>query len=109
MSERAISIEQLKPDHKMALVFGTELRGISDIVDEQADELIRIPMFGFTESFNLSVSVAIFLQSILPKKTQYPEHWSLSDDEKESLRLTWYKKVVRRSQLILDRKNEAVS
>ena len=56
----------LLPDYdievgKTALVFGSELPGISDIVWNEADQFLKIPMFGFTESFNISVSAAIVL------------------------------------------------
>ncbi len=46
---------------KVALVFGTELTGLSDIAIDSADEYLRIPMYGFTESYNISVSAALCL------------------------------------------------
>ena len=41
---------------KIALFFGTELKGLSDLMIENADEYLKIPMYGFTESYNISVS-----------------------------------------------------
>lgn len=49
---------------KAALIFGTELTGISAVVENNADEFLKIPMFGFTESFNISVSAAITLHHL---------------------------------------------
>src|SRR5690606_18276186 len=52
---------------KIALVFGNELRGPSDWCLAQADQKVRIPMFGFTESLNVSVSAAICLSTVMRK------------------------------------------
>ena len=49
---------------KIALFFGSELPGLSEIVMENADEFLKIPMYGFTESFNISVSAAIILHHL---------------------------------------------
>ena len=58
-------------------------------------------MYGFTESLNISVSVAICLNTLIPKLHQDTwEKYGLMDDEKEDLTLQWYRKVVRKSDLI---------
>ena len=44
-----------------AIVFGTELHGLSDYAIEHADAAIHIPMLGMCESFNVSVSAALIL------------------------------------------------
>ena len=96
-----ISIDDLDVNAgKMALVFGNELRGASGYVLQQADDKIRIPMFGFTESFNVSVSVAICLNTILSKLRQAGTPIGLSEEERSVLRLAWYRKIVRRSDLL---------
>lgn len=56
-------------------------------------------MHGFTESFNVSVSVALCSQVILEKLRKSPFEWRLTSDEKEELILEWYRKMVRRSDL----------
>ncbi len=81
---------------KIALVFGNELRGASEYSLANADRKVRIPMYGFTESLNVSVSVAICLNTILGKFRR-PD---LTDAEKDLLRLTWYRKIVRRSDVV---------
>src|SRR4051812_16196545 len=45
-----VTIDKLPVDKKLALVFGTELDGVSEEVMSMADEYVKIPMLGFTES-----------------------------------------------------------
>ena len=87
----------------MAFVFGTEISGVSETILNQSDYRVHLPMEGFTDSYNVSVSAALCLQQILPQyKTLFPS-WQLSELEMNELRLDWYKSVVRRSDLILER------
>lgn len=98
---KAITLEgSIIPDGPVALVFGNELRGISSTAQAMADQRIRIPMFGFTESFNISVSAAILLTSILPGVRAGTQAWTLPEPEKAELRLTWYRKCIRNADLI---------
>ena len=55
-------LEEFVIDRKSALFFGTEKEGLSAEVMQQADGFLKIPMVGFTESLNISVSAAIILQ-----------------------------------------------
>lgn len=95
---------------KFALVFGTEKEGISPIVKEHADEFLKIPMYGFTESFNISVSAAIVLHHLSHKIRNSNINWQLSFEEKEELKLEWYRKTIKRSKMLIDEfyKNESV-
>lgn len=100
-SEDGISIEELDvSEGKMALVFGNELRGASPYSLEHCDAKVRIPMFGFTESFNVSVSVAICLNTVLSKLRHSSANIQLSEEEKALIRLTWFRKIVRRSEVL---------
>lgn len=85
---------------KVALVFGNELRGVSEYALAHADQKIRIPMYGFTESLNISVSVAICLNTIVEKLRKTSLSIGLTEQEKEVLLLKWYRQIVRRSDLI---------
>jgi tRNA (guanosine-2'-O-)-methyltransferase len=85
---------------KIALVFGNELNGASTYALEHGDRKIRIPMYGFTESLNLSVSVAICLSTILGKLRRSQKNISLTDDEKKDIGLAWYRKIVKRSEVV---------
>jgi len=86
---------------KIALVFGSELPGISETVAKEADEFLRIPMFGFTESFNISVSAAIILHHLTEKlRNSESINWHLTEDEKVEIKLQWIKNTVKKSALI---------
>ena len=87
-----------------AFFFGTELEGLSDKILEQADEFVRIPICGFTESFNVSVSAALTMYPLAEKlRKDDAINWRLSDKELESLRLAWLKQSVRHSDLLIKR------
>ncbi len=83
---------------KTAFFFGTELNGLSKELMENADEKVHIPMHGFTESFNISVSAALVLQQAVQKLHQSNLHWQLSPDEKIDLNLDWLKKTVKSAE-----------
>ena len=98
-STESLSINDVSLDHKTALVFGTEHTGVSDIVKEYADEMVTIPMFGFTESFNVSVSAALCLNAFITKMHASNVNWRLSEEEKVALRLDWYRNIVVNAEL----------
>lgn len=85
---------------KIAFVFGNELRGASSYSARHADHKVRIPMFGFTESFNVSVSVAICLNTVLSRLRESRHAIGVSEEEKDQIRLSWYRKIVRRSDVV---------
>jgi tRNA (guanosine-2'-O-)-methyltransferase len=87
-------------ESKVALLFGNELRGVSSYALQHADQKIRIPMYGFTESLNISVSVAICLNALITKLHASSADFGLSEEEKGAMRLDWYRKIVKRSDLI---------
>ena len=85
---------------KTALVFGSELPGISDVIMNEADEFLQIPMFGFTESFNISVSAAIVLHHLTFKLHNSGIDWHLTEEEKEDIKIQWIRNTIKRSDLI---------
>ncbi len=95
--EKAYSLLDLPLSHKFALVFGTEEWGLTPKALELADEFVSIPMYGFTESFNVSVSVAICLHHIITKLHASNIPWRLTEDELLDLRLAWARAIVRGS------------
>ena len=86
---------------KFAIVLGTEQEGISEIIRQNADELITIPMYGFTESYNLSVSNAIILYQLIEKLRFSDVKWQLSDAEKSELKLEWLKWTILVSAVVV--------
>lgn len=93
-------LAELSVDNKLALFFGTEKVGLSDTVLEQADERVVIPMRGFTESFNISVSVALVLFDLRMKVEGSGFYWGLSESEKQLLMLEWLRNSIRESEMI---------
>lgn len=96
----AMTIYDLQPNEKLALVFGNEHEGISEEVKFKADGLVHIPMLGFTDSFNISVSASIILYDLVKKAEEMnlPEFY-LSESEKNTLRMKWYRDVVKNSAI----------
>ena len=88
---------------KTALFFGTELNGLTKQMLDNADEYLKIPMYGFTESFNISVSAAITLHHLRHKLNNSDIKWQLSTDEKDEILLNWLKKSIKKSDMIIER------
>ncbi|MDQ2178848.1 RNA methyltransferase [Marinifilum sp. D714] len=87
---------------KSAFFFGTELTGLSDVVMDHADEFVKIPMYGFTESFNISVSAALVLNHLATEVRRTDVKWQLSEQESLELKLEWLKKSVKRGDKLLE-------
>lgn len=92
---QARSLFELPLDAKLALVFGTEEAGISPEALALADEFVTIPMYGFTESFNVSVSAALCMQHIVTQLHGSDIAWQLSEEEKLEIQYRWLKHIVR--------------
>ena len=84
----------------VTLLFGTEKEGLSDEILEQVDEYLTIDMFGFTQSFNVSVSAGIILHYIRMELNKSDIDWHLNDNEKKLIKLEWLRNSVKRSDLI---------
>ncbi len=93
------SLDEIPLDGKMAFLFGTELNGLSDTAIQLADEFVRIPMYGFTESYNISVSAALLLFTLTQKLRKSEIMWHLTDEEKIKIKLDWARKTIRRSEV----------
>ena len=96
-------LQDFKIDKKTAFVFGAEATGISDTVKENADGFLKIPMVGFTESFNISVAAAIILQDVTTRLKTSNVKWQLSSQEKEMLYLQWIKETIKNVDKIEER------
>jgi tRNA (guanosine-2'-O-)-methyltransferase len=99
--EKSQTINELPVDTKIALVFGTEIDGISPIVYEQADEFVKIPMYGFTESFNVSVSAALCLYELTKRSRPTVSDYFLNSQEKLDIYFDWLKNSVEYSEALI--------
>lgn len=88
---------------KSAFFFGTEKEGLSNKVLDNADVAIKIPMYGFTESLNISVSAAIILQDVVTRLKQSDVDWKISEKEKLELQLKWAKNTIKSHEQIIAR------
>jgi len=96
-------LADFKIDNKIALFFGTERDGLSQEVIDKADGFIKIPMVGFSESLNISVSAAIILQILTTKLKKENIDWQLTEEEKLCKKLDWAKKSIKSIDAILKR------
>jgi tRNA (guanosine-2'-O-)-methyltransferase len=97
---QSYSLPNLPLDQKTALIFGSEQTGLSEAALAQADMFVKIPMFGFVESFNVSVSVALCLYDVINRLHASEYAWQLSEEEKQDILLEWIKKVSKTAELI---------
>lgn len=90
---QSYALPDLPLDQKTALIFGSEQMGLSETALQAADMYVKIPMYGFVESFNVSVSVALCLYDIMHRlhASSYP--WQLTEEEKQDIMLAWIRKI----------------
>ncbi len=95
-----LSLDQISLDEKVAFLFGNEMDGLTQFSLEAADAHLWLPMFGFTKSYNISVSVAITLAFSLDRLRRSHISWGLGAEEKQALTLAWYRKIIDRADRI---------
>jgi tRNA (guanosine-2'-O-)-methyltransferase len=94
-------LEDLKTNKKIALVFGTEKDGLSETAIQNVDTFVKIPMHGFTESFNISVSAGIFLHYLTTKIRSSKTKWQLTNIEKELILHEWLRISIKSSDKLI--------
>ena len=99
-----VELADLDVSRPLALWMGNERDGISEVLEREADVCAKIPMFGFSESFNLSVSAALCLQELCKRRRQYlRQDGDLSQKSKTRLKALWLAKGVREAEKIVER------
>jgi len=96
-------LEDLPLEKPVAFLFGTELTGLSKEAIAAADKTVKIPMYGFTNSFNISNSVAIIVSYCIEKLRKTAIHWQLSEEEKSKLLFEWVQKSINKPELLIER------
>ncbi len=96
-----VTPETMPLDQKACLLFGTELEGLTSTAKEMADGFVKIPMFGFTESLNISVSAAILMQTLSTRLRSSNVPWQLTSADRNAIMLQWLKKSVKKSDLLI--------
>jgi len=92
--------ETIPLNEPLALLFGTELEGLSPDALALSDGFVKIPMFGFTESLNISVSAAILLHALTNRLRHSGLPWQLPEPERTRVLLAWTMNSVKRSDLL---------
>ena len=101
----AVSVEDVPVDTPLAIVFGNEHDGVSPAVVAACDGAIAVPMFGFTESFNLSVTVGLCMSRLAARRRAYiGALGDLDPARKARLRARWFALRIRAAVGIVDRK-----
>lgn len=85
---------------KIALLFGQEVCGLSEEAQAMADEKVTIPMWGFADSFNISVSAGICLYELKKKLQESDADWLIRDRELLELRYQWIKRSLKHADKI---------
>ncbi|MBT4918858.1 MAG: RNA methyltransferase [Flavobacteriaceae bacterium] len=100
---KATELSEFDITKKSAFFFGKEKDGLSNTVLNNADGFLKIPMYGFTESLNISVSAAIILQSVVTRLKDSNIDWKLTESEKKELIFHWTKMTIKSADQIIDR------
>ncbi|HLW30201.1 MAG TPA: RNA methyltransferase [Brumimicrobium sp.] len=98
----AYTINNVPIDQPIAFLFGTEQTGLSEKALDLSDYYVRIPMVGFTESFNISVSAALTINTIRTRlEEQIDFEWKLSQQEQTALKIEWCKRVLKNPESVI--------
>ena len=96
-----ISLEEVDvKNNKIAILLGTELSGLSEEALTFADKRMKINMYGFTESLNISVSAAICCQSVSSKMREESTNWEFTEEEKTDILLNWIRNSIKSGKQI---------
>ena len=87
----------------VAVIFGTELNGLTPAALARATEAVHVPIYGFTESFNISVSAALILRELSARLRASEVGWQLADEERQDLLLRWMRGSINHSDELIER------
>lgn len=106
LSEDSIPLESLPVNEKLAICFGCEETGLDKEIENSADYKVQIPIHGFTQSYNISVSAGISLYYLYNKIKDSNQNWKLSEEEKEGILIDWLSKSTPTGKVLLDKYKE---
>jgi tRNA (guanosine-2'-O-)-methyltransferase len=108
LSQESIPMESLPVNEKLALCFGCEETGLDEEIENKADYKVQIPIEGFTQSYNVSVSAGISLYYLMNKIKDTNQNWQLTKEEKDKLLLDWLSKSTPTGKILLDKYKEEI-
>jgi tRNA (guanosine-2'-O-)-methyltransferase len=105
LPDATVSIEDVAVDSPLAVIFGNEHDGVSPAAIAACDASITVPMFGFTESYNLSVTVGLAMSRLAQRRRAYLNApGDLPDERRARLRARWFALRIRAAVNIVERK-----
>lgn len=103
LGKNSIALEEIPLNQPLAIMIGTEKNGLSQDACSQADFFLEIPMYGFIQSYNLSVCAAIVLYTLITKLRNSQINWQLSENEKRDTLLLWLQRCINHWQVFADK------
>ena len=105
----AVSIEELDVSGPVAVIFGNEHDGVSQQAIDACDGTVTVPMFGFTESYNLSVTVGLAMSRLAARRRAHIEATGdLDPARKARLRARWFALRIRAAVNVVERRLTAI-
>lgn len=103
----AVDFSEILDVSPLAIVAGNELEGVAPETLKACDVKFKLPMYGFVQSYNVSVAAAIALNSLMERRRERsPGVFGLTEDERIVLKAKWYKMIVKYADQILRRLDE---
>lgn len=94
------TIENVPINKKLALFFGTEMQGMSQELEKNAEIFVKIPMLGFTESFNISVAAALSMYTLSSRLRKEKIDWKINPAEEQEILLQWYRNTIPKAEIL---------
>ncbi|MFP3599518.1 TrmH family RNA methyltransferase [Chryseobacterium sp. SIMBA_029] len=101
LEKNAIMLPDYQVTEPIALVFGTEMEGVSEEVIDFADETLAIPMFGLTRSYNVSVAAGICMYELKQKLIKSEIDYKLSEEKRLTMQIRWAVNSIKSGKEIL--------
>jgi tRNA (guanosine-2'-O-)-methyltransferase len=103
LENNAVMLPEYQITEPVALVFGTEMEGVSQEILDFADETLAIPMYGFTRSFNVSVAASICLYELKQKLIKSGINYKLNEEKRLKMQIRWAVSSIRSGQEIFNK------
>lgn len=94
LGRHSVKIEQVPLDEPLAIMIGTEKEGLTETACNLADYFIELPMYGFTQSYNLSVCAALILHTLTSRLRESTVNWHLNESDKREILITWFQRCI---------------
>ena len=101
--DRQLDLDEVPLDQKLVVAFGGEHEGISQRLRDEADATLALPMYGFVQSFNISVAFALVMHRLRQRQLERgASEGDLGAEQKLSLLDRWIFEDVPKSREILE-------